>query len=176
MKVVLQKDVSNLGDAGEIKEVANGYARNYLFPNKLALRANDGNAKVAAHQKKLIELKKEKRKKAMKDVSAELQGKSFEITVKTGKNDRLFGSVTSMDISNLLKQNGYEIEKRKIDIPEVIKSLGTFKVRLKLVEGVQPIIDIKVIKEKQEEEATPVVEETVQEATTETPQEEPEAN
>lgn len=152
MKVVLQKDVPNLGDAGDLKEVANGYARNYLFPNKLALRASEGNAKVALHQKKLMELKKEKRKKAMKDVSSDLQGKAFEIQVKTGKNDRLFGSVTSMDISGLLKENGYDVEKRKIDIPDPIKSLGTFKVRLKLAEGIQPVIDIKVIKEEDTEE------------------------
>lgn len=152
MKVVLQKDVPNLGDAGDLKEVANGYARNFLFPNKLALRASEGNAKVALHQKKLMELKKEKRKKAMKDVSSDLQGKAFEIQVKTGKNDRLFGSVTSMDISSLLKESGYDVEKRKIDIPDPIKSLGTFKVRLKLAEGIQPVIDIKVIKEEDTEE------------------------
>lgn len=153
MKVVLQKDVVNLGDAGEVKEVASGYARNYLFPKKLALRANEGNAKVAAHQKKLIELKKDKRKKAMKDVSGQLNGKVFEIEVKTGKNDRLFGSVTSMDIAKLLAENGFEIEKRKIDIPEPIKTLGVFKVRLKLAEGIQSVIDIKVIKEQQSEDS-----------------------
>lgn len=147
MKVILSKDVPNLGDAGDTKEVASGYARNYLFPKKLALRADDSNAKVAQHQKRLAEIKREKKKKELKEVANSLQNKVIEIPVKVGEKDKLFGSVTAIDISNALKKLGQDIEKRKIEVPEHIKSLGDYKVKIKLSDGIQANIEIKVVKE-----------------------------
>ncbi|PJZ70230.1 50S ribosomal protein L9 [Leptospira perolatii] len=148
MKVILQKDVSNLGDAGDIKEVADGFARNFLFPKRLAVRASEGSTKMAVHQKKLAELKKEKRQKAMESVSGNLNGKEFSILVKTGGGDKLFGAVTPMDVASLLKKEGYEVEKRKIEFPEPIRSLGTYKLKIRLAEGILPTITIHVKKEE----------------------------
>jgi large subunit ribosomal protein L9 len=147
MKVVLQKDHPNLGDAGDIKEVSDGYARNFLIPKRIALRADIGSTKNALHQKKLIELKKEKRSKSMKDLATNLQDKEVEISVKVGENDKLFGSVTSQDIATSLKKLGFEIDKRKIELSESIKNLGNYTVKIKLADGISSNIKIKITKE-----------------------------
>lgn len=144
MKVVLQKDVLNLGDAGDVKEVADGYARNFLIPRRLAIRANEGNTKAALHQKKLADLKREKRVKVMKDLASSIEGKTYEISVKVGENDKLFGSVTANDISLAIKKAGVEIDKRKIELNEPLKALGEFKVKVRLAEGIAPQILVKV--------------------------------
>ncbi|MCG9876772.1 MAG: 50S ribosomal protein L9 [Leptospiraceae bacterium] len=145
MKIILQKDVINLGDAGEVKEVADGYARNFLFPKKLAIRASEGSTKMALHQKRLADLKKEKKAKEMKNLSSQIDGQSIEIKVKTGENDKIFGSVTSGDISNALSAKGFSVDKRKIDLEQPIKSLGEFKIKLRLAENVQATINLAVI-------------------------------
>jgi large subunit ribosomal protein L9 len=145
MKIILQKDVINLGDAGEVKEVADGYARNFLFPKKLAIRASEGSTKMALHQKRLADLKKEKKAKEMKNLSSQIDGQSIEIKVKTGENDKIFGSVTSGDISNALSAKGFSVDKRKIDLEQPIKSLGEFKIKLRLAESVQATINLAVI-------------------------------
>jgi large subunit ribosomal protein L9 len=148
MKVILQKDVINLGDAGDLKEVAPGFARNFLLPQKLAVLANDGSAKVIAHQLKLSNLKKENRKKIMVELSTKIESLKFSVTVKVGENDKLFGSVTSQDIANAMKKEGIELDKRKIEISEPIKSLGSFQVKVKLAEGIQSTIQLEVEKAK----------------------------
>ncbi|MDZ4727439.1 MAG: 50S ribosomal protein L9 [Leptospira sp.] len=147
MKVVLQKDVLNLGDAGDVKEVADGYARNFLIPRRLAVRANDGNTKMALHQKKLANLKRDKRVKVMKDIAASIEGQSYEIKVKVGENQKLFGSVTATDIANAMKKTGIEIDKRKLEMPDSIKNLGDYKIKVRLAEGVIPQIQVKVVGE-----------------------------
>lgn len=146
MKVILQKDVSNLGDAGDLKEVADGYARNFLLPNRLAIRANEGSAKVIEHQRKLAAMKKDKRVKSMKEIATLIESKEFQVFAKVGENDKLFGSVTSIDIASALKKEGIEVDKRKIEIPEHIKSLGNYQVKLKLTDGITTIIKLKVEK------------------------------
>lgn len=150
MKIILQKDVPHLGEAGDIKVVADGYARNYLLPKKLAERASDGKTKMALHHKRLAEIKKEKRKKSMTEIAKNIEGKEFVISVKTGENEKLYGSVTSIDVSNLLKQEGIEIDKRKIELPEHIKSLGEYTIKIKLEEGIQAQIKLKIQKEQTE--------------------------
>ncbi len=147
MKVILQKDIVNIGDAGDIKDVADGYARNFLFPRKLAVKANDSNTKAVVHQKRLADLKREKRTKSMKDVALSLEGKSFETKVKVGEKEKLFGSVTAGDISVLLKKAGIEVDKRKIELQDPIRSLGEFKIKIKLAEGINPTILVKVVGE-----------------------------
>lgn len=146
MKVVLQKDYPNLGDAGDIKEVSDGYARNFLIPQRIAVRADVGNTKVALHQKKLIELKKDKRKKSMEGISKSLQDKEVEIFVNVGENDKLFGSVTHQDVANAIKTLGVDIDKRKIEFPENIKALGSYNIKVKLAEGIQAGLKLKVSK------------------------------
>lgn len=147
MKVILQKDFQNLGDAGDIKDVSDGYARNYLIPNKIAIRADEGSAKAALHQKKMIELKKEKRKKSMEEVASKLKGKEIEVYVKVGENDKLFGSVTPQDVSQALKNSGFDVDKRKIEFTESIKALGSYQVRVKLADGIQSLVQVKVSKQ-----------------------------
>ncbi|HMV45070.1 MAG TPA: 50S ribosomal protein L9 [Leptospiraceae bacterium] len=146
MKVILQKDVTNLGEAGDQKEVADGYARNYLLPNRLAIRANEGSAKVIEHQRKLAAIKKEKRVKSMQEIAKSIEGKEVQILVKVGENDKLFGSVTAIDIANALKKDGIDIDKRKIEVAEHIKALGSYEAKVKLAEGINPKLKIKVEK------------------------------
>jgi large subunit ribosomal protein L9 len=144
MKVILQRDVTNLGDAGDVKEVADGYARNYLIPKKYAVRASAGSTKMALHQKRLAELKKEKRSKSMKDLASSINGQSVSVKVKVGENDKIFGSVTTQDIAQALANKGFEIDKRRIDLDQPIKSLGEFKIRLKLADGIQAEITLTI--------------------------------
>jgi large subunit ribosomal protein L9 len=146
MKVILQKDFNNLGDAGDIKDVADGYARNFLIPNRIAVRADEGSTKVALHQKRLIELRKDKRKKSMIGISESLKDKVIELVVKVGENDKLFGSVTPADIAKALKAQNIDLDKRKIELSEHIKALGTYQVKIKLADGIQSIIQLKVSK------------------------------
>jgi len=148
MKVILRKDFVNLGDAGDIKEVSDGYARNYLIPNKIAVRADEGSTKAAVHQKKMIEQKKEKRKSSMLGIAESLNGKEVEIAVKTGENDKLFGSVTHSDVSKAVKSVlNVELDKRKIEFSENIKALGTYQIRIKLADGISATIQLKVTKQ-----------------------------
>ncbi len=147
MKVVLQKDIPNLGDAGDIKEVAEGYARNFLLPKNLVLPATANSQKSLEHQKKLIRIKKEKRKKVSEKISEALSALELKFTVQVGEDDRLFGSVTSMDIAKKLQELGHEVDKRKINLETPIKKLGEFTVPVKLDEGLTA--ELKVIVDKE---------------------------
>lgn len=147
MKVILQKDVANLGDAGDIKEVAEGYARNYLLPRKLVITADESSKKVVEHQKKLIKLKKEKRKKLSEKLAESMTGIELNIAVQVGEEGKLFGSVTSMDIARKLKEKGFDIDKKKILIESPIKQEGEYQVKIKLDEGQTPSIKVTVSKE-----------------------------
>lgn len=147
MKVILQKDVPNLGDAGDIKDVANGYARNYLLPRKLVIMANDSSKKAVEHQNKLIKVKKEKRKKDSEKVAEGISGLEIKIIAQVGEEGKLFGSVTSMDIAKKLSENGFEIDKRKIHLENPIKNIGEYEIPLKLDEGLTTNIKVVVDKE-----------------------------
>ena len=147
MKVILQKDIPNLGDAGDIKDVADGYARNYLLPKKLVLLANESSKKAIEHQKKLIKLKKEKRKKESEKVFDSLNGMEITIGAQVGEEGKLFGSVTSMDIAEKIKEKGIEIDRRKIQLEGSIKQEGEFEVVIKLEEGLNATVKVSVVKE-----------------------------
>ena len=146
MKVILQKDIPNLGDAGDIKEVADGYARNYLLPKKLVIIASESGSRIIEHQKKIIRIKKEKRKKVSEKVAESISGKELHIPVQVGEDDKLFGSITSIDIARKLREEGVEIDKRKISLDVPIKELGEHEVSIKLEEGLSA--SVKVIVEK----------------------------
>jgi large subunit ribosomal protein L9 len=158
MKVILQKDIPNLGDAGDIKEVANGYARNYLLPKNLVLLANESSKKVMEHQNRLIKIKKEKRKKVSEVFADKMQGLALEIDVQVGAEGKLFGSVTSIDIAKKLKEAGFDIDKRKISLENPIKQVGEYEVPVKLDEGITAKIKLKVGGEVIIEETPEVVE------------------
>ncbi len=147
MKVILQKDVPSLGDAGDIKEVADGYARNYLIPKKLVILANESSKKAIDHQQKLIKFKKEKRKKQSEKVAEAISGLEISIPVQVGEEGKLFGSITSMDIAKELKEKGYEIDKRKIQLENPIRQIGEYDISIKLDEGTTATVKIKIDKE-----------------------------
>jgi len=148
MQIILQEDVEKLGNRGEVVEVAEGYARNFLLPRKLALEASPGN------MKRLEKMRAAFAKKAAVEVAdaqrlAELlAGVSLEISRKSGENDQLFGSVTSADVADALAAQGYTIDKRKIQLAEPIKSIGHFEVPIKLHREVTASVKLAVNKEE----------------------------
>jgi len=147
MKVILQKDIPNLGDAGDIKEVAEGFARNYLLPKKLVIAANESSKKAIEHQKKLIKIKKDKRKKTSEQIAQSMSGVELTITAQVGEEGKLFGSVTSMDIAKHLKEKGFDIDKRKILLDAPIKQEGEFNISIKLEEGLTASVKVNVVRE-----------------------------
>lgn len=150
MKVILQKDVPNLGDAGEIKEVAAGYARNFLIPRKLVVAAIGGSTKAAEHQKKQMALRAEKRHNEMADVSEKLKALgTIEVQVRVGAKGKLFGSVTSLTISQALTDAGFTVDKRKVELSDSIKSTGTYQVKVKLAEKISVPLTISVVPDEE---------------------------
>ncbi len=147
MKVILQKDIPNLGDAGDVKEVADGYARNFLLPKKLVIRYNESSEKAMRHQKRLINFKKEKRISQSEKLAEALADMEIKVAVQVGEEDKLFGSVTSMDIARHLAEKGYQVDKRKIQLDDPIKKRGEYEVPVKLDEGVTATIKVIVDKE-----------------------------
>lgn len=147
MKVILKQDIPNLGDAGEIKEVADGFARNYLIPKKLVIPATKSTKKALLHQQKLMQIKKEKRKKIIEEVAKSFENiKIIEIPVRVGQKNKLFGSVTSAMIAKAVEEKtGQSIDKRKIQLNESIKQLGEYKIQIHLSEDIKIPITLKVI-------------------------------
>ncbi|MBN2039055.1 MAG: 50S ribosomal protein L9 [Spirochaetes bacterium] len=146
MKVILQKDIQNLGEAGDIKDVADGYARNYLLPRNLVIAASEASKKILQHQTKIIKIKKAKRRKTSEKLMDSLNNLEVKITANAGEEGKLFGAVTPIDISKKLAELGYEVDKRKILQDEPIKNLGEYKVPLKLDEGLTAEIKLSVEK------------------------------
>lgn len=146
MKVILQQEVKKLGKKGDIIEVSEGYARNYLLPQKLALPATATNVNTATQQKE-AEIRKTKRLLDEARLHASQLAKlSVKLPVKLGEGGKLFGSVTSKDIADALQaQHGVEMDKRKIELKDAIKSLGTFTVTIKLHPEVSTQIEVQVI-------------------------------
>ncbi|MDO0824029.1 50S ribosomal protein L9 [Desulfosporosinus nitroreducens] len=133
MKIILQADVKGTGKKGQILEVADGYARNFLFPKKLAIEATTGNIQDISHKKALEDRRKLKEKEDAIQLGNKLNALQIEVKTKTGEGGRLFGSVTSKEIADALKkQHSVEIDKRKLDIKEPIKALGSYEVHVKI--------------------------------------------
>lgn len=144
MKVILLQDVKALGRRGDVKEVADGYAHNFLFRKQLAQPADKANINSLNHELKL-KIQREEALKAQADrQAAELKDKSVSIRAKCGEAGRLFGSVTTGDVAEALKAMGYNIDKKKIELPEPIKTLGSFTALLKLYNNVQVTIGVEV--------------------------------
>ena len=133
MKVILQSDVKGTGKKGQILEVADGFARNFLFPKKLAIEATTGNIQDVSHKKEVEQRRKEKEKEDAIKLGDKLNALLIEVKTKTGEGGRLFGSVTSKEITEALKkQHGIEVDKRKLEIKDPIKTLGDFEVHVKV--------------------------------------------
>jgi large subunit ribosomal protein L9 len=148
MKVILTQDMDSLGLAGEIVEVARGYARNYLIPKKIALNATEDNIKRTETQRKNVEIKRVKLKEDAKKIKERLAEVVVTIVQKAGEEDKLYGSVTSMDIADGLERQGITIDRRKIMLDKPIKSLGEFSVPIKLHSQVLAPIKVKVVPEQ----------------------------
>ncbi|GBD99845.1 50S ribosomal protein L9 [bacterium BMS3Abin07] len=131
MKVILKEDIDNLGDIGEVVNVADGYARNYLIPRKIAVEANPKNIKQFEHIKKTMAAKIEKVKKEKQSLAEKLSSIKLSFTVKAGEDGKLFGSITNMDIQKELSAQGIDIDKKKI-VVDPIKRTGEYDIRIKL--------------------------------------------
>ncbi|MFC1863129.1 50S ribosomal protein L9 [Thermodesulfobacteriota bacterium] len=150
MKVVITKDMDDLGLEGDIVDVSNGYARNFLIPKGIALEASNQNIKMMESKKKKIEIKRLKAKEDAEKVKERLTGVEITINQKVGEEDKLYGSVTSMDIAARLEEQGITIDRRKINLDKPIKSIGEFEVPIKIYPGVTGTVKVKVLPEESE--------------------------
>src|SRR6476469_106835 len=147
MEVILRDHVEKLGKRGEIVKVSDGYARNYLLPRKLALPATTGNKKHVERERKIMETREAEEKGQAEGLAARLAAIDISITRRVGDTDQLYGSVTASDIADFLKSKGFEVDRRKLILPEPIKAVGEHKVPLKLHRDVTVPLVVKVVKE-----------------------------
>jgi large subunit ribosomal protein L9 len=148
MKVILKQNVPSLGKAGDLVKVNDGYARNLLIPKGLAIEADDKNIKAFEFEKKNILQKKQKEKAGAQDLAARLGQVTLTLSRKVGDQHKIFGSVTSKDIEVALQEKGFDIDRKMIVHNEQIKSLGEFKVKIKLVTGIDTEIKLNVVGEE----------------------------
>ena len=147
MKLILKDDVKGLGGMGQEVDVADGYGRNYLIPKGLAMAATVGNLKILKNEisqkgRKIVKLKGD-----AEDLAKRIEKISCRLAKKAGESDKLFGSVTSQEIAEQLKKEGFNIDKRKIDIDTPIKNLGTHSVSIRVYPGVVANLKVEVVKE-----------------------------
>jgi len=147
MQIILQEDIEKLGTRGQLVEVAEGYARNYLLPRKLGLEATPGNMKRLESMRAAFAKKEATEKESAQKLAELLAGVSLALTRKAGENDQLFGSVTSGDLAEALTAQGYNIEKRKIALADPIKVVGEYEVHIKLHREVTATVKVAVKKE-----------------------------
>lgn len=144
MKVILSEDVDNVGAMGATVMVADGFARNYLLPRKLAVQADSASAKQVEHEMAIIRRKEERRKAEFGQVAKNLEKVTIEIQMRAGEEEKLFGSVTTGMIAEKLEEKGFAVDRKKISLAEPIKSLGIFSVPVKLGCGVEATIKVWV--------------------------------
>ncbi len=147
MKIILRKNFDQLGQVGDVVEVKEGFARNFLVPRGIAYVAQKGNIKALDEEKKQMAKKHEKELKAAELLAIELEKVSVTIPVKVGEEDKIFGTVTTQMIADALKEKSYDLDKRKIEITEPIKSLGIYSIAIKLHPGVEAIVKTWVVRE-----------------------------
>ncbi|MEO6695963.1 MAG: 50S ribosomal protein L9 [Ignavibacteria bacterium] len=163
MKVILKQDHELLGDQGQIVDVKNGYARNYLIPKGFATTANASNLKTFEEVKRQKGRKVKKETDDAEKLASEIEGNSINIFVKTGEDDRVFGSVTSQMIYDALVEKGFtSVDKKKIILKEQIKSLGEHEVEVKLQHSIIAKIKVNVLNEKSEDAPSPSTDEDEQ--------------
>ncbi len=147
MKIILRQDYESLGHSGDIVEVKDGYARNFLIPRKIAVEATPQNLKIIEQERKKEEIKKSREKREAEQLAQKLEGVSLTAPVTVGEEDKVFGAVTSQDIAELLKAKGFDIDRRKIQLEEPLKALGVYDVPIKLHSEVEAKIKVWVVKE-----------------------------
>jgi large subunit ribosomal protein L9 len=147
MQIILQEDVEKLGHRGHVVTVKPGYARNFLLPNKLAVEATQGNMKALERIRAALAKKTANEMEAAKKQAELLQAVSLKFTRKTGENDQMFGSVTTGDIAEGLKAQGFGIDKRQVQLSDPLKSLGEFPVTVRVFRDVAAEIKVHIQKE-----------------------------
>jgi large subunit ribosomal protein L9 len=147
MEVILREHVDNLGKRGEVVKVADGYARNYLLPRKLALLATEGNKKQIEREREKFEAKEGEERKVAEAMAGRMGSLEIQIARRVGENDVLFGSVTAADVANALDAKGFEVDRRKLQLSDPIKKLGDYDVPLKLHRDVVATVKLKVVAE-----------------------------
>ena len=147
MEVILREHVDNLGRRGEIVKVADGYARNYLLPRKLALPATPGNKTQVERQRAKFDAREAEDRGAAQRVADRLAGIDLVISRRVGETEALYGSVTSADIADALAQKGFELDRRKLQLDEAIKRLGDYEVPVKLHRDVTAVVKVRVVAE-----------------------------
>jgi len=147
MQIILQEDIEKLGTRGQVVEVADGYARNYLLPRKLAIEASPGNVKRLGKIRTVLAKRTANEKGGAEKLAELLAAVSVKLKRKSGENDQLFGSVTAADISEALAAQGFNIDKRKIELADPIKLIGEYQVTAKLYQDVAAAIKVVVERE-----------------------------
>lgn len=147
MEVILLDEIKKLGARGEAVKVADGYARNFLIPQGKAIEATAGNRKRFEEEEKLRAVRENKLRREAERLSGRLAGVSCTIAVPAGEDDRLFGSITAQDISNALREQGFDVDKRKIVLEEPLKALGVYTVVVRVFQDVQAKIKVWVVRE-----------------------------
>jgi large subunit ribosomal protein L9 len=148
MEVILREHVDNLGRRGDVVKVADGYARNYLLPRKLALPATEGNKQHVARERRIMEAREAEEKSRAEAIAARLATVSIAIARRVGDTEQLYGSVTAADIAQFLKDKGFEIDRRKLILPEPLKSIGEHDVPLKLHREVTVTLKVAITKDE----------------------------
>jgi large subunit ribosomal protein L9 len=147
MEVILRQAVENLGKPGDVVKVSNGYARNFLLPRGVAFEATPGNLKRIEQEKERLEAAENERRGAAQQLAEKLEQISLTFSARVGEEGKLFGSVTGADIAHQLEAQGFQIEKRQIDLHEPLRTLGVFRVPVRLHADVKPEIRVWVIKQ-----------------------------
>lgn len=145
MQVILTQDVQHVGEMGEIVTVKPGYARNYLIPRKLAVVASERQQSRVEHERRAIERKVATVRAGAEELAKKFHGYAITVQKAVGENEKLFGSVTSMEIEAILKEEGFEVNRRMIEMPEVIKTTGVFEIPLKLHRDVTATLKVYVV-------------------------------
>ncbi len=151
MKVILQEDVKNLGKMGDVANVSDGYARNFLIPKKLAVEANVKNVRSLEHEKKKLEDKAKKIRNEAQGLSEKLSSLTLTLPAKAGEEEKLFGSITSKDIAEALKAQGLDIDRKKILLDEPIKRLGAYSVGVKVHQEVIAQVNVNIVPDSEGE-------------------------
>ena len=144
VQVILSEEVTNLGRPGDVVKVRAGYARNYLLPRKLAVEADQKNLRAFEHQKRIASRRREAKRTDAMAIKAKIEALSITISARAGEEGKLFGSVTNIDIERAVREQGVDIERRKIVLPEPIKQLGDFTVPVKLDSEVEANLKVTV--------------------------------
>lgn len=151
MEVILREHMDNLGRRGDVVKVADGYARNYLLPRRLALLVTDGNKKQIERERARFEARETEEKKVAEAMAGRLASLEIQIARKVGETEALYGSVTAADIAELLAGKGFDIDRRKIGLRDPIKKVGEFDVPVKLHRDVAASVKVKVVPEGAEQ-------------------------